>query len=351
MLLFKIMKHVSLAVVMLLSLVASAQSKEEIFGKGKAPNFREESMDRRFTKSKLAKILKAGTEEPGCVQLVGGLFVALAEMGAQAHKRDENFNLDPMLLDAVNFQLSTPQFPAMAYLISMIRRVMIDKRLPDEWLETAKALNKTVKIIDLAKLQMINEQVNMADSFTFTIPLLKNRYYVEAIGANSAVTTDVMATFRDTWLDRDVVWSGAQLVDIGINQPRGKKKKKYAGAEAEELVAVLAWYPPDPRKTQLDLLTKAPVKVQPILIYARLQAKQYADIEKFFKGQRVMIKGRFWEMNKIVSELEVRDVILFNENDWSQGVLLGNPNDVSTCSAAINDLTGTAPIQPGGFGH
>jgi hypothetical protein len=345
------MKRVSISVLTLVSLLASAQSKEDVFGKGKPPNFREEAMDRKFAKSKFAKMLKEGTQEPGCVQMLGGLFVALAEMGAQAHKRDENFTLDPVLVDAVNFQLSTPRFPAMAYLISMIRRVMIDKRLPDEWLETAKNLNSIVKIIDLPKLKMLNEQVNMADSAGFTIPLLKDRYYVEALGANSAVTTDVMATFRDTWLDRDVVWSSAQLVDIGVNQPNKKKKKKYAGAEAEELVAVLAWYPPDPRKGQIDLLAKAPVKIQPIIIYARLASKQYADIEKFFRGQRVMLKGRFWEMNKTVSELEVRDVILFNENDWSQGVVLGDPNAISTCSVAMNELTGTAPAQPGGFKH
>lgn len=346
------MRRVALALAFLLALPAFADTKEEIFGSGKPPNFREEAMDRKFTKSKFAKMLKSGTEDPACVQLLGGLFIALAEIAPVVHKRDENFTLDPSLVQAVNTQLTTPQFPAMAYLVSMVRRVMIDKRLPDEWLATAEALNKKVKIIDIPKLKMINEQLMFADSSYFTIPLLKDRYYTEALGANSAVTTDVIATFRDTWLDRDIAWGGAQLVDVGINQPKGsKKKRKYAGAEPEELVAVLQWIPPDPRKTQLDLMAKAPTKVDPIIIYARLQPKQYTDVEKMYRGQRVMLKGRFWEMNKNVTELEVRDAIIFNDNDWSQGVVLGNPQEIAACPVAINELTGTAPVQPGGFKH
>jgi hypothetical protein len=332
------------------ALPALAQ-KEEIFGSGKPPAFREEKMDRKFAKSRVAKLLDQGTDEPACVQLLGGLLVALAEIVPSLHKRDENFILDPALVEAVNTQLSTPQFPAMAYLVSMVRKVMITGHLPDSWLETATQLNKTVKIIDLAKLKSINESISLADSAYFTIPRLKQQYYTDVIGANSAVTTDVVATFRDTWLDRDVAWGGATLVDVGINQPKGKKKKKYRLAEPEELVAVLQWTPPDPRKKELDLLAQHPTKVEPITIYARLQPKQYVDVEKLFRGQRIMLKGRFWEMNKQLTELEVRDAVLFNDTDWSQGVILGNPAEIASCSAAINELTGVAPEQPGGFKH
>lgn len=337
---------------LVVSLPALAQ-KEELFGTGKPPNFREESMDRRFIKSKFAKLLNAGTEDPACVQLLGGLFVALAEIAPVLHKKDENFTLAPELQDALQTQLSAPNFPAVAYLVSMVRKVMIDKRLSDEWLATAEALNKKVKLIDLAKLKMINEQITLVDSAYFTIPLLKNQYIVEALNANSAVTTDVVATFRDSYLDRDVAWGGATLIDIGINQPKGKKAKKklYRDAEAEELVAVLQWIPQDPRMNQVNLLAQAPVKVTPIIIYVRLQSKQFADIEKFHRGQRVMVKGRFWEMNKDVTELEVRDGLIFDDRDWSQGVLLGRPEDISRCAAAVNELTGTAPQQPGGFAH
>lgn len=336
---------------LLVALPAFAQ-KEEIFGNGKPPNYRQEKMDSRFVKSKFSKMLVAGTDDPGCVQLLGGLFVALGEIAPLIHKRDENFTLAPELQEAIQTQLSLTQFPAIAYLVAMVRKVMIEKRLPDEWLATAEALNKKVKIIDLAKLKMINEDIYPVDSAYFSIPLLKERYIVEAINANSAVTTDVISAFRDTYLDRDVAWGGATLLDIGVNQPKGKgKKKRYRDAEAEELVAVLQWVPPEPKNLQINLLATAPVKVIPIRIYVRLQSKQYADIEKFRRGQRVLIKGNFWEMNKDVTELEVREGLLFDDRDWSGGVLLGRPEDVMKCSVAVNELTGTAPQQPGGFAH
>lgn len=343
------MKHALLLV--LIALPSFAQ-KEEIFGSGKPPNYREEKMDSRFKKSKLAKLLDSGTDDPACVQLLGGLFVALGEIAPVLHKRDENFTLPPELQGAVQTQLTTQGFPAVAYLVAMVRKVMIDKRLSDEWLATAQALNKKVKLIDLAKLKMINEQILLADSAYFTIPLLKERYTVEAVNANSAVTTDVIGAFRDTYLDRDVAWGGATLLDIGVNQPKGKgKKKRYRDAEAEELVAVLEWIPQDPRMNQLNLLAQAPVKVDPVRIWVRLQSKQYSDIEKFHRGQRVMVKGRFWEMTKNLSELEVRDGLIFDDKDWSGGVLLGRPEDVARCPVAINELTGTASQQPGGFAH
>jgi hypothetical protein len=346
------MRRVLTCLVLALSLPALAQ-KEEIFGDGKPPRYREENMDKRFKKSKFARMLVTGTDNPSCVQLLGGLFVAMAEIAPVLHKRDENFTLAPELTDAVQTQLSTPGFPATAFLVSMVRKVMIDGRLPDEWLATAESVNKTAKIIDLAKLKMINEEIKPVDSAYLTILKLKERYQIEALNANSAVTTDVVASFRDAYLDRPVAWGGTTLLDIGINQPKGKKGKKkiYRDAAAEELVAVLQYIPPDPRMNQVNLLAQAPVKVDPILIYVKLQSKQYADIEKFHRGQRVLVKGHFWEMSKSALELEVRDALLFDDRDWSAGVLLGRPEDIAGCPAAINELTGMAPQQPGGFAH
>jgi hypothetical protein len=335
----------------LLVAVPALAQKEELFGTGKPPTFREEAMDKKFAKTQFAKALTSGTEDPACVQLLGGLFVALAEIMPTVHKRDENFSLDPSLIQAVDTQLSTARFPAMAYLVSMVRRVMIDKRVPDEWLETAKKLNSKVKIIDLAKLKMANEGLAPVDSFGFTIGKLKERYAAEALAANSAVTTDVVATFRDGYLDRDVAWGGATLIDVGLNQPKGKKKKRWANAEPEELIAVLSWVPAVPKKVELDLLSQHQTKVEPTIIYARLQAKQFTDVEKLIKNQRVLVKGRFWEMNKTATELEVRDAVIFSDPDWSQGVILGNREEIGGCGFAINDLTGTAPAQPGGFHH
>lgn len=346
------MKHALVSLLVLLVAVPAFAQKEEIFGTGKPPNFREEKMDSKFLKSKFSKMLVTGTEDPGCVQLIGGLFVALAEIAPVIHKRDENFTLPPELQEAVQTQLSTPGFPAVAYLVAMVRKIMIDKRLSDEWLATAATLNKKVKLIDMAKLKMINEEIKPADSAYFTIPMLRERYAEEALNANSAVTTDVIAAFHDTYVDRDIAWGGATLLDIGINQPKGKgKKKRYRDAAAEELVAVLQWMPQDPRMNQVNLLAQAPVKVDPVIIYVRLASKQFSDIEKFHRGQRVLIKGRFWEMNKAATELEIREGLLFSDRDWSTGVLLGRPQDVATCPVAINELTGTASQQPGGFAH
>jgi hypothetical protein len=345
------MRRLTFLVLVGLAVPCFADAKEELFGNGKAPNFREEPMDRKFAKSKFAKMLKTGTDEPACVQLLGGLFVALAEVAPHLHKRDENFSLDPTLVEAVNTQLTTPNFPAMAYLVSMVRRVMIDHRLSDEWLELATNLNKVVKIIDVAKLKQLNEGVSLVDSAYYTIPLMRERYVVEALNSNSAVTTDVIQTFKDTYLDRDVAWGGATLIDVGINQPKGRRKARYKDAEPEELVAVLQWYPPDPRKIELDLLAKAPVKVDPVTIYARLEAKQYTDIEKLYKNQRVLVKGRFWSMTRDGNTIELRNTHIFTDPDWAQGTVLANPAEIADCSVAINELTGLSPVQPGGFHH
>ncbi|MDP1920069.1 MAG: hypothetical protein Q8L14_27730 [Myxococcales bacterium] len=344
------MRLMSLVLVLVVAAPAFAQ-KDELFGSGKPVVYREETMDRRFAKSKVAKMLKEGSPEQGCVQLMGALFIALAEIGPNLHKRDENFLLDPNLQAAIQNQVTTPNFPAMAYLLSMVRRVLIDKRLPDEWFETAKAINTVVKIIDLGKLKWMNEGITFVDSSAFTIPLLKNRYFTEVVGANSAVTTDVAGSFRDAYLDRDVAWGGATLIDAGSNAPKKKKGKKYNPVEFGELLAVLEWLPPDPRKTQIDFYGDDSKKPPPpVRILAKLAPKQYTDLEKVFRGQRMLVRGRFWEMNRDVTQVEVRDAMLFEDRDW-YGAMLADPNVIATCPAAINELTGIGPQQPGGFKH
>lgn len=344
------MRLMSLLLVLVVAAPAFAQ-KDELFGSGKPVVYREETMDRRFAKSRVAKMLKEGSPEQGCVQLMGALFIALAEIGPNLHKRDENFLLDPNLQAAIQNQVTTPNFPAMAYLLSMVRRVLIDKRLPDEWFETAKAINTVVKIIDLGKLKWMNEGITFVDSSAFTIPLLKNRYFTEVVGANSAVTTDVAGSFRDAYLDRDVAWGGATLIDAGSNAPKKKKGKKYNPVEFGELLAVLEWLPPDPRKTQIDFYGDDSKKPPPpVRILAKLAPKQYTDLEKVFRGQRMLVRGRFWEMNRDVTQVEVRDAMLFEDRDW-YGAMLADPNMIATCPAAINELTGIGPQQPGGFKH
>ncbi len=346
------MQRVILAMTLLACLPAAAQ-KEELFGTGKPVVYREEPIDKRFTKTKLSKLLASepgsGIDNPACVQLLGGLFTALAELGPTLHKRDENFYLDPALVDATQQQLSTPYFTAMSYLVAMVRRVMIDKRLPDAWLDTAKAINAKVRIIDIARLRQLNDGLQLVDSAYFQIPLLKERYYREVSMANSAVTTDVAQSFHDDYVNRDVAWGGLTLVDTGFNTPaKGKKVKTTA---LTEMVAVLEYVPPDPRKKVLDLTSKKYEPPVPIRVYAKLAAKQFLDLEKISRGQRLLVKGRFWEMNTSMTEVEVTDALLFDDRDWGNGVTLGAPGDIMRCPAAINDLTGLIPNQPGGFRH
>ena len=325
--------------------------KELFFGSGKAPLFREEDMDRRFAKSKVYRALMQGTEDPNCVQLLGGLLTALAEIGPTLHKRDENFSMDPILLQALSAQLVSPRFPGNAYLTAMVRRVLIDRKLPDEWLATAEAINPTVQIIDMGKLRYMNEGIQFIDSLYFTLPALRDRYDIEVQRATSAVTSDVAGDFRDAYLDRDVAWGGANMIDAGLAKPVVKKGKKPAPAsvEPEQVMAILQWNPPQPTQTQIIIYAAKPVP--PVKIIARLLPKQYLDLTKVPKGKRMLVKGRFWEMNRSVTEVEVRDALLFEDRDWSRGALLADPAAVAACPFAVNDLTGVAPKQPGGFSH
>lgn len=334
-------------VVALLSAPAWAQ-KEALFGDGKPPVFREEDMDRRFKRSMFAKMLTEGSTDNGCVQLLGGMFTVLAEIAPTIHARDEKFLLDPVLVQAVNTQLSTPRFPAMAYLVSMLRRVQIDKRLPDEWLATAQSINNQVRIIDMAKLKLINESIKPIDSFYFTLPVLKDRYFIEVAQANSTVTTDVANDFRDTYLDREVAWGAVKLVDTGLKARTSMKKSKEP-LGAQEVGAVMLWVPPDPNAGRL--VFQAPKPPPPVTLYVHLAPRQFIDMDKVPRGKRMLVKGRFWEMNRSVTEVEVRDALLFEDRDFSKGVILADPNAVASCPAAVNELTGIAPNQPGGFKH
>jgi hypothetical protein len=356
------MARLVLLLVALCSTSAVAQ-KEKIFGNGKPLVFREEGRDRQFAKTKFAQALISGTDDPNCVQLLGGMLTVLAEIMPVLHTKDANFTLDPTLLQAVQVQLgspngvaqvgynmvTTPRFPAIDYLQSMVRRVLIDKRLPDEWLATAEAINGTVEIIDIGKLKMANENLKLIDSGYFTLPVLRDRYEIEVLRANSAVTTDVAAEFRDSYLDREVAWANVLLVDTGIKGQKKYFKGKKVPPGMEELGAIMQWTPPDPNagKIMYQQVKKPP----PVMVLVHLAAHQYIDLEKVPRGKRMLVKGRFWEMNQTVTEVEVKDALLFEDRDWSNGVVLADPNAVAQCPFAINDLNGTAPVQPGGFRH
>jgi hypothetical protein len=356
------MARLLLVVAALAATGASAQ-KAKFFGDGKPLVFREEGIDRNFAKTAFAKALASGTDDPNCVQLLGGMLTVLAEILPTLHAKDANFVLDPVLIQAVNLQLgtaegatqqgynmvTTPRFPALVMLQAMVRRVRIDKRLPDEWLATAEAINNTVEIIDIGKLKMASEGLKLVDSSYFTLPALRDRYEIEVLRANSAVTTDVAAEFRDSYLDREVAWGNVLLVDTGVKAQKRMAKGKKLPPGMEQLGAIMQWNPPDPNAGKIMYeKVKGPA---PVMVLVHLAPRQFIDLEKVPRGKRMLVKGRFWEMNQAVTEVEIKDALLFEDRDFSQGVVLADPNAVNQCPFAINDLTGTAPVQPGGFKH
>jgi hypothetical protein len=347
----------------LVSAPALAQ-KEKFFGNGKPIVFREEGRDRQFAKTKFAKALATGTDNPACVQLLGGMLTVLAEIAPTLHAKDANFSIDPALLNAVQLQLGTvngvaqvgydtvrtPAWPALDYLQGMVRRVLIDKRLPDEWLATAEAINETVEIIDIGKLKMINEKLALVDSGYFTLQALRDRYEIEVIRANSAVTTDVNAAFRDAYLDREIAWGNVTLLDTGVKAQKRFAKGKKLQPSMQQLGAVLLYVPPDPMAGQIQYQQKYKPP-PPVTLFVHLQPRQFIDLEKVPIGKRMLVKGRFWEMNQSVTEVEIKEALLFEDRDFSAGVVLADPNAVMQCPLAVNDLTGVAPSQPGGFRH
>lgn len=322
-----------------------------VFGSGKPLLPQEQDLDRRFARSRVAQALKRGTDDPNCAQVLGGLLMILAEVGPRLHGRDENFVMDPALLEALNTQLTQPQFPGNAFLTAMVRRVLIDRKLPDEWMRTAEQLNPSLGVIDMGKLRMLQEGLAPIESFFFTLEKLKERHDVEVVRANSVSRTEALAAFKDAYVDRFVAWGDMRLLDISA--PRKKKKRKGAtdATEPEPLVALLHWRPPaPPAQTPLGMLMRQK-RPPPLKVYARLAPRQYLDIAKLPRGKRVLVRGQFWELNKNATEFEIRSAQLYEEREFVPGALLVDPRAVAACPFATNDLTGIAPDQPGGFRH
>ena len=337
----------------LFSLPAAAQP-EAFFGPGTdVPNMKEEDFDRRFIKTGLNQALVQGTNDPNCAQLVGGLLTLLAETAPLLHKRDENFYLDPMLVQALNTQLSTPRFQANAYLVAMVRRVLIDRRLSQNWFQTAAALGPLALTIDVGKLRFLSEGLQPIDSFFLTLPALRERYEIEVRRANATAAGSAEKMFRENYLDRQVAFGGIELIDARVEKPKKQpKRRKGEAVEPEQPTAVarLVWYPPDPNANQLNIFgtpTRRPV----VNITARLAPQQYLDLSRIPKGSRLMVRGRFWAFKKAVEDVELRDALIFQDRDWSQGAILADPAAVARCPFAVNDLMGSAPVQSGAFGQ
>ncbi|MGQ0508094.1 MAG: hypothetical protein ACT4TC_22575 [Myxococcaceae bacterium] len=338
-------------VCLLLSSSAFAQA-DLLFGNGKPAIWREEELDRRFLKSKVNRALTQGTQDPRCAQLLGGLLTVLAEIAPRLHKRDDNFYLDPALVTALNTQMNSQRFPGTAFLQSMVRRVMIDRQMPRAWLDMAPSLNARMTI-DVGKLRYLADGVQPIDSFIFTLPVLRERYDIEVTRATTAAADTALTAFRDNYLLRDVAWGGLILIDAGPERKLSKKKapqnEEPTGLVAQLIYQELPEEPTNPLMRQIPgFRQKAPPKVK---ISARLAEQQYLDLSKLPKGARLLVRGRLWEMRPGAKELELRDALLFEDRDWSKGASLVDPASVHGCPFAVNELTGLAPQQPGGFAH
>jgi hypothetical protein len=338
----------------LLSLPAAAQP-EVFFGSGEPLVLEEADFDRRFLKTKFHQALLQGTKDPNCAQLLGGLLTLLGETAPFLHKRDENFYLDPLLVQALATQMVTPQFPANEYLVAMVRRVLIEQKLPADWFQTAAALGPYVLTIDVGKLRFLSEGPQPIDSFLLTLPALRDRYQVEVRRANTAAASTAETAFRENYLDKQVAFGGLEMVDLRVEKPKKKKVKLRRGQPPPEpeqpyVVARLVWYPPDPNANEINPFANE-VKRAVVNITARLGPRQYLDLSRLPKGARLLVRGRFWGYKGAVDSVELRDALLFQDRDWTQGNLLVDPAAVAQCPLAINDLSGAAPIQPGGFGQ
>jgi hypothetical protein len=229
--------------------------------------------------------------------------------------------------------------------------------MPREWLTTAASVNQTVQIIDIARLRYLADGVRHVDSAYFTFETFLKRYQTEVGAATSASSGTAGMAFRDTYLDREVAWGGLTLVDVGPEARAPiKGKKGTMMVEAGGIVAHLKWREPGEEPFDLEKLKGVAdmfghTKKFESLITARLVDSQYVDIYSIPKGSRVLVKGRLFEINGDLSKVVIRDAILFQDRDWSQGAVLADPSVMLRCPAAINDMTGTGSYQPGGFGQ
>ncbi len=171
--------------------------------------------------------------------------------------------------------------------------------------------------------------------------------------ANSTGASTAEAVFRDSYVDRDVVFGGLVFIDAGLEKKKKVKKRKGAPVadEPPAMIARLVWYPPDPNSGQLQAFGVPTEKPKGVNITARLTEKQYVNLDQIPKGSRMLVRGRLWEYKKGITDVELRDALLFEDRDWSQGALLADPNATAACPAAYNELTGIEPVQPGGFGR
>lgn len=321
----------------------------ELFGDGKPPVYKEEEIDRRFVKTGIYAALADPPKDPACRKVLATLLVAYADALPYLHRKDQNFYVDPALLQTVRASITTNDFPAVSYLQAMIRRTMIDKKVPAAWLDTGEKLKAELQApIATARMQLDATTVEPIDSFSYTMDALLARYAREVKLAPSVAVDAAEDKFRDKYMDRDVAWGGLLLYDIAKQAPPEppKKSKKGKHKKVEEP-------PPEPVDTPTWAVVGYPVgtpqptvpgipgsgQVPQIQIRARLKDDQKVDLSKFARGQRVLLKGHLWDIGPNMQYVEVRDAYLVPDPDWRTWPGLATPHDVFNCDIAVNDLS------------
>ncbi|MCP3142433.1 hypothetical protein [Pyxidicoccus xibeiensis] len=334
----------------LLAMPAAAQP-EFFFGTGQPPVFREEDMDKRFTRTRMYQALRQGTNDPNCAQVLGAMLTLLGETAPLFHKRDENFMLEPVLVQALSTQLVNPRFPGNAFFVAMVRRALIEQKLPPEWLVTAQALAPYYPAMDMGKLRFLSDGVKPLDSFLLTLPVLRQRYSEDVQRATSVAASTAEALFRDNYLDHELAFANVEVIDVKLEKPKKKRLKKGEEPEKPMMVARLVWVEPEPPSTtQYEFQFGKPRQRAKVELTAKLLDSQYVDLNKLLRGTKVLVRGRFWDYKKGMTAIELRDALLFPERDWSQVSGLVDPAALAACPLAVNDLTGMAAVQPGAFG-
>lgn len=320
---------------------AQAPNAAAIFGDGKPVQYRMQEMDHRFDRSLFARGLARGTSDEACAQVLSGMLAVLADAAPSLHRRDENFTADPGMVRALSTQLTTARFPGTAYLAAMVRKVMLEKKLPADWLKVAEQLDPSGQKIDLARLKFLADGVKPIDSMYFTFPVLLQRYEIEVKRANSAAAPTAMRDFRETYLDHEVAWGGMTVIDIG--------PAKHKRGEEPGMVARLEIRPTDPYQNVPWAAFLHHQKPKPWRFTVQLQPSQYVDLAQIPKGAKVMVRGRLDDFNRTLTQFELRDGLLFLDRGGAPAAL-ATPAAVEGCPLALDELHGVAPSQPGGFG-
>lgn len=345
------LRTAALLLVLALASTAKAQLVDpELFGDGKPPVFRQEDTDRRFLKTGINAGLAQPPKEPACRRVLATLLVAYSDALVYLHRKDQNFYVDPQLLQTFNRSLVTHDFPATAYLAAMIRRTLIEKKVPEGWLQTAEALRSELQApIAVARMKLDAEGLQTIDSFSFTVPALLDRYAKEVKLAPSVAVDAAEDKFRDKYMDRDVAWGGLVLHDVAQQAPaeppkgkKGKGKSKHAPppAEAEPLPTwAVVGFPVGPAQQAVPGIPGSGHAAPQLEIRARLKDGPPLDVAQLTRGQRVLVKGHLWDVTTNLGYVELRDAYLLPDPDWSTWPGVATPADVTACPIAVNDLS------------